>query len=197
MWRRLASWPTRGSWPASRSLRRSGAGTGLLCLGPHRVPRAGARRGRSVGGTRGGAVRHEQPADRAAGHPAARRVHKVARETVTLDLLSSRRLTLGAGLGGARNGELEPFGRSPIHASELGCSIKVWMIWSGTGPGIPASPGAAAEDPRVGGRPVAAPAAAGTTGAAVAGQFPGYVSREQGTSPLSAALPARARYDEQ
>jgi alkanesulfonate monooxygenase SsuD/methylene tetrahydromethanopterin reductase-like flavin-dependent oxidoreductase (luciferase family) len=39
-----------------------------------------------------------------------RRVHKVARETVTLDILSSGRLTLGAGLGSTRNGELEPFG---------------------------------------------------------------------------------------
>jgi alkanesulfonate monooxygenase SsuD/methylene tetrahydromethanopterin reductase-like flavin-dependent oxidoreductase (luciferase family) len=41
---------------------------------------------------------------------ARRRAHKVARETVTLDLLSSGRMTLGVGLGSARNGELEPFG---------------------------------------------------------------------------------------
>jgi alkanesulfonate monooxygenase SsuD/methylene tetrahydromethanopterin reductase-like flavin-dependent oxidoreductase (luciferase family) len=39
-----------------------------------------------------------------------RRVHKLARETVTLDLLSSGRLTFGVGLGSARNNELEPFG---------------------------------------------------------------------------------------
>jgi alkanesulfonate monooxygenase SsuD/methylene tetrahydromethanopterin reductase-like flavin-dependent oxidoreductase (luciferase family) len=39
-----------------------------------------------------------------------RRVHKVARETATLDLLSSGRLVFGAGLGSTRNGELEPFG---------------------------------------------------------------------------------------
>src|ERR1700746_2877148 len=36
-----------------------------------------------------------------------RRVHKVARETVTLDILSSGRLTFGVGLGSDRNGELE------------------------------------------------------------------------------------------
>jgi alkanesulfonate monooxygenase SsuD/methylene tetrahydromethanopterin reductase-like flavin-dependent oxidoreductase (luciferase family) len=39
-----------------------------------------------------------------------RRVHKVARETVTLDRLSEGRLILGVGLGSTRNGELEEFG---------------------------------------------------------------------------------------
>src|SRR3954452_10056652 len=40
---------------------------------------------------------------------ARRRVQKVARETVTLDRLSRGRLVFGAGLGGDRHGEFEPF----------------------------------------------------------------------------------------
>jgi alkanesulfonate monooxygenase SsuD/methylene tetrahydromethanopterin reductase-like flavin-dependent oxidoreductase (luciferase family) len=39
-----------------------------------------------------------------------RRVPKLARETVTLDLLSSGRLIFGVGLGSDRNGEFAPFG---------------------------------------------------------------------------------------
>jgi alkanesulfonate monooxygenase SsuD/methylene tetrahydromethanopterin reductase-like flavin-dependent oxidoreductase (luciferase family) len=42
--------------------------------------------------------------------PARRRVQKLARETVTLDHLSSGRLILGVGLGSDNSGELGPFG---------------------------------------------------------------------------------------
>src|SRR6187401_1198213 len=42
--------------------------------------------------------------------PARRRIHKLARETVTLDRLSGGRLILGAGLGSDRHGDLAPFG---------------------------------------------------------------------------------------
>jgi alkanesulfonate monooxygenase SsuD/methylene tetrahydromethanopterin reductase-like flavin-dependent oxidoreductase (luciferase family) len=42
--------------------------------------------------------------------PARRRIHKLARETVTLDLLSGGRFVFGAGLGSDNSGEFSSFG---------------------------------------------------------------------------------------
>jgi alkanesulfonate monooxygenase SsuD/methylene tetrahydromethanopterin reductase-like flavin-dependent oxidoreductase (luciferase family) len=45
--------------------------------------------------------------------PARRRIHKLARETVTLDRLSGGRLIFGAGLGSDNSGEFSKFGEEP------------------------------------------------------------------------------------
>ncbi len=66
---------------------------------------------------------------------ARRRVHKVARETVTLDLLSSAVRRLGLAWRGAETANLNRSGKSWIQSNGLDYSIKVSMIWSGTGPG--------------------------------------------------------------
>jgi alkanesulfonate monooxygenase SsuD/methylene tetrahydromethanopterin reductase-like flavin-dependent oxidoreductase (luciferase family) len=64
-----------------------------------------------------------------------RRIPKVARETVSLDLLSSGRLTLGVGLGSPRNGEFAPFGevsdpRERAHLLDQGLADLIGY-WSG------------------------------------------------------------------
>jgi alkanesulfonate monooxygenase SsuD/methylene tetrahydromethanopterin reductase-like flavin-dependent oxidoreductase (luciferase family) len=67
---------------------------------------------------------------------ARRRPHKLARETVTLDLLSGGRTVFGVGLGADAHGELGPFGEQtePRELAKLldDGLAKILDYWSGT-----------------------------------------------------------------
>src|SRR4051794_35159717 len=65
--------------------------------------------------------------------PARRRIHKLARETVTLDRLSGGRLIFGAGLGSDNSGEFSKFGeeagakaRAKLLDDRLGQLVRHW-----------------------------------------------------------------------
>src|ERR1700712_3069741 len=64
-----------------------------------------------------------------------RRPHKLARETVTLDLLSAGRTVLGVGLGSDRHGELSPVGEvaEPREQARMldDALAKLQEYWSG------------------------------------------------------------------
>ena len=137
MWRRSASWPTRGSWPSWRLRRRTRGWDGFF-VWDHVAYRAPVR---AVADPWVALAAVACATSRVRIGPmvtpvSRRRVHKLARETVTLDLLSSGRLTFGVGLGSAQERRASSrSARSSIPANGPGCSTRASTIWPATGPG--------------------------------------------------------------